>query len=328
MAKLFIDRLLAGQFTGIDLVESTATVEFVTNAATILSKKVLFDVLYEWFSFSLKFDLGVILLERCGNSITHKITTLDPTEKIKIKIVFEPNKMGLLVGDKKLFEKLITFESDEKEKFLLSQYSVVEYQPVLPPNSMFPWLRKQYLLPKAEFNNYEEFLDAVAVMLVSIEPKIETSNMFVAFWNSLSKKDTEALPKKEVDIHPTLLGIIQDECLVKGLEINHESTAGSGSLDFYISGYIKNIGMKGTCVEVKHAHSSKLEYGIKRQLPSYMKSKESDFGFYLVLWFKGERFDKPVEYEDKHKMEDCLRNIRNSIGYGRSIRILTLDLSG
>ncbi len=152
--------------------------------------------------------------------------------------------------------------------------------------------------------------------------------MFVAFWNSLSKKDLEALPKKENDIHPTLLGLIQDECLVKGLEISHEGMAGSGSLDFYISGFIKNTGMKGVCVEVKRAHSSKLEKGIEEQLPNYMKYKGSDFGFYLILWFKGERFDNPIKYDDIHLMEDRLHYIRNSIGHSKSIRILTLDLAG
>lgn len=326
--KLIIDKLLAGHLTGVDLVESTATIEFVTDVATISLRKTIFEVLYEWFTFSLKFNSGKIILERCGNVITHKINSLNPSEKIKIRIVFEPHKMGLLVGDTELFKKLASLKGDEKDKFLLSQYNVVEYNPLIPPNSMFPWLRKQTLLPSTEFNSYEEFLDVVAVMLVSIDSKIKTSNMFVAFWNSLNKKDPEALPKKEVDIHPTLLGLIQDECLVKGLEISHEGAAGSGSLDFYISGYIKNTGMKGVCVEVKHAHSSKLENGIEQQLPNYMKSKGSDFGFYLVLWFKGERFDKPSEYDDIHLMEDRLHLIRNSIGHGKSIRILTLDLSG
>jgi len=326
--QLFIDKLAAGHFTGIDLVESTATIEFVTDAATISGKKILFDVSYKGFSFSLKFDSGMILLERCGNLITRKINTSNPTEKIKIRIVFEPHKMGLLVGDVELFKKLARLKDDEKDRFLLSQYSVAEYQPVLPPNSMFPWLRKQALLPSTEFNSYEEFLDVVAIMLVSIDSKIKTSNMLVAFWNSLSKKDTEASPKKEVDIHPTLLGLIQDECLLKGLEINHEGAAGSGSLDVYISGYIKNIGVRGVCVEAKHAHSQKLEDGIAHQLPNYMKSKGSDFGFYFVLWFKGKRFDEPRDYSDIHLMEDRLHHIRNSIGHGRSIRILTLDLAG
>ena len=326
--KLHIDRLVVGHLTGVDLVESTATIEFVTDVATISLRKTIFEVIYEGFSFSLKFNSGEILIERCGNVISHKISSVNPHEKIKIRIVFEPHKMGLLVGDTELFNKLAPLKGGEKDKFLISQYNTVEYNPLIPPNSMFPWLRKQALLPIKEFSSYEEFLDVVAVMLVSIDSKIKSSNMFVAFWNYLRKKDPEALPKKEVDIHPTLLGLIQDECLVKGLEISHEGKAGSGSLDFYISGYIKNFGIKGICVEVKHAHSSKLENGIKHQLPNYMKSKGVDFGFYLVLWFKGECFDKPSKYDDIHLMEDRLHLIRNSIGHGKSIRILTLNLAG
>lgn len=325
---LTIDKLLTGHMTGIDLTESTGTIEFATNVATILSKKTLFEISYENFSFSLKFNSGEIIQERCGHQLSHKIRTSSTSETVKMRIVFEPDSLGLLVGDRELFDKLATLKDNEKENFLLSQYRLVKYEPVLPPNSMLPWLRKQALLPNIEFNSFEELLDAIAVMLVSIESKIKASNMFTAFWNSLAKKDPEASPKKEVDIHTTILGLIQDECLAKGLEISHEGTAAGGSLDFYISGYIKNIGIKGLCVEVKHAHSSKLDDGLRQQLPAYMKSKGSDFGFYLVLWSKGDQFDKPVKYDNLHLMEDHLHSIRNSTGLGMNIRILTLNLAG
>ena len=75
--KLLIDKLLAGHLTGVDLVESTATIEFVTDVATISLQKIIFNVSYEWFTFSLKFNSGIIILERCGNVVTYKINSLN-----------------------------------------------------------------------------------------------------------------------------------------------------------------------------------------------------------------------------------------------------------
>ena len=70
-----------------------------------------------------------------------------------------------------------------------------------------------------------------------------------------------------------------------------------------------------------------MEQGLTEQLPYYMRQKEAEFGIYLVLWYKGDFFDEP-KYEDYHLMEDRLHKIRNTNGYGKAIRIITLDLSG
>ncbi len=321
-----IDPLLAGHLTAIDLISSTATIEFVTDVRTTQVNKTLFSVKYDDFSFSLDFKNRTMMLNRCNNIINHRIRSSNPTEKIKIRIVFEPSKMGLLVGDKILFAELAKLPNQqEKDKFLMSQYSVVIFPPVYPPNSMLKWVRKKKLIPVNEYNTFDDLTDSVASMIVSIENKIKDSNMYSAFWDK-NKEESLQTPKKETEIHQILLGLIQDECILKSLDINHEGTAGSGNLDFYISGYVKNYGIKGVCLEVKHAHSRKLKNGLTHQLPEYMRTKGADFGIYLVLWFKGKFFGNPV-YENYHRMEDDLHKYRNEIGFGKMIRIITFDLS-
>lgn len=322
-----IDPLLSGHLTAIDLLSSTATIEFVTDVRTIQLQKSLFLIRYEDFTFSLDFNNGNILLNRCNNVIKHKIRATNPTEKIKIRIVFEPNKMGILVGDNILFAELAKLSSaSDKDKFLMSQYSHATFAPIYPPNSMLKWVRKEKLIPVTEYNSYGELSDSVSSMIVSTENKIKDSNMYAVFWDK-NKRESTQTPKKETEIHRILLGLIQDECLLKSLEINHESTAGKGNLDFYISGFVKDNGLEGVCIEVKHAHSKKLKKGLTQQLPSYMKVKGADFGIYLVLWFKGKSFNKPA-YENYHLMEDDLHKYRNQIGYGKMIRIITFDLTG
>ena len=48
------------------------------------------------------------------------------------------------------------------------------------------------------------------------------------------------------------------------------------------------------CVEFKHAHSADIRHGLTRQLPEYMRAHSTDMGFYCVLWYKGDHFDKPA----------------------------------
>ena len=226
-----------------------------------------------------------------------------------------------------LFSQLAKIlNSSEKDKFLLEQYTSVPFPPLYPPNSMLKWVRKEKLVPVNEYKNYEELTDAVAHMIVAIESKIRTSNMYSAFWDKHKSNPQEKTPKKEIEIHSTLLGLIQDECLLKSLEVNHEGTAGKGNLDFYISGSVQNKGLQGVCIEVKHAHNPKLLKGLTHQFPLYMKVKGSDFGIYLVLWFKGDSFNKP-SYQSYHHMEDDLHKSRNAMGHGKMIKILTLDLT-
>lgn len=321
-----IDPLILGHMTAIDLLSSTATIEFVTDVQTIKLQKTLFSIKYENFKFSLDFNNGTIILNRCNNVINHKIRATNPTEKIKIRISYEPQKMSMLVGDNILFAELAQLPNElEKEKYLSNQFPMATFAPVYPPNSMLKWVRKEQLIPVKEYQTYENLLDSISSMIVSLENKISDSNMYAAFWDKNDVKPIQ-IPKKEEEIHRILLGLIQDECLLKSLEINHENTVENKKFDFYISGFVKGVGMKGVCIEAIHAHNQKLKEGLLFQLPTYMKSKSADFGIFLVLWFKGKNFDSPI-YENYHSMEDDLHKQKILKGYGKMIRIITLNLS-
>jgi hypothetical protein len=327
--SIHIDKLLSGHLTALDLLCSTGTIEFVTDVKTVQNSRngVIYKLTYEDFSFSLLFDSSHIILERCGNVIDYILRVSNPSERIKVKICFEPTKMGLLVGDSILFEAQKKVEKDKVEEFLLSQYKTIEFSPpIYIPNSMSGWARKKDLVPVIEYPDYDNLKNAISNVFTAVDGKILNSNMYLAFWNKRSKTE-DGLPKLEIHNHNTLSGLIKDECLMKGLDVNQEPKAGSGNVDFCISGYIRSVGIRNICIEVKNAHAIDLEEGLIEQLPYYMRHKGADFGTYLVLWYKGKFFDKP-DYKDYHLMEDRLHLIRNAKGYSKTIRIITLNLSG
>ena len=76
-----------------------------------------------------------------------------------------------------------------------------------------------------------------------------------------------------------------------------EQSTGVGNLDFAFLGSVQDQGIESVSVEFKLAHSKYLYHGVRTQLPEYMDSKNSQFGAYVVLWFKGREFDKPTRSE-------------------------------
>ena len=60
-------------------------------------------------------------------------------------------------------------------------------------------------------------------------------------------------------------------------------------------------------LEIKNAHSCRLERGLTHQLPQYMSDREANYGVYGILWYKGRTFDEPADVT----VEDCLIRLRN-----------------
>jgi hypothetical protein len=262
--------------------------------------------------------------------VSSTLRSKDLSEKLKIRVVYEPTKMGILVGDNDLFSQLSRISNEsEKDKFLMENYSITKHGSLIPPSSLTNWLQKTILSRPVEYSEYAQLKEEIASMLVALEAKIKSTDMYPAFWDGPRRKQPDRKPKEETKVHPTLAGLISDHCLMRHLDFNREPSIGGGEIDFYISGYIKGVGIQGVCVEVKNAHAQKerLKHGISSQLPTYMQSKGADFGIYLVLWYKGQHFDEPKRYDDYHQMENELHSIRNKKGLGKPIRILTLNLS-
>jgi len=152
--------------------------------------------------------------------------------------------------------------------------------------------------------------------------------MYDAFWN-INKKDriTIRTPKKEPQNQPTIAGLLSYVTIPKNISIASEFPTGGGNLDYLLSGINTKNQVLNACIEVKNAHSSDIEKGLTKQLPEYMKTKGTDLGIYLVLWFKGKHFDKPKKYPTIKELETKLYEIRDAKGLA-NIRLHIIDLSG
>jgi len=186
--------------------------------------------------------------------------------------------------------------------------------------------RKANILPTVMYSSPVDFFQAVLLSLQSINDKITSSDMYESFWDFQfdGSKIVSRKPKKETDVVAAVHGLLIDVATLKNYQIHPQSPAAAGNLDFLINGVLETGEVIGCCVEFKHAHSSDLEAGLLNQLPSYMRSRGSQYGIYCVLYFKGTHYDLPSETIPD--LEYRLKNTAFDAGL-KTINVITLNLS-
>lgn len=107
-----------------------------------------------------------------------------------------------------------------------------------------------------------------------------------AFWN-------ERTPKNEPDAGSGLRMLFEAICAYKNIQICQEDPSRSGNVDFVFTGISTEWHHLNVVIEIKNAHSDRVEHGLTVQLPTYIKERGASAGVYGVLWYKGTSFDKP-----------------------------------
>ncbi|TAK96687.1 hypothetical protein EPO05_01255 [Patescibacteria group bacterium] len=307
MASFEITPAFKGFATAQDFLNSAGTLHFKISKAAISTGGLVFRISDETFIFTLSFQNSSLVLQR--NS-TVSILTLDEftdTAMLGIFVIWT-------------FDKLVLYcLQDDKTKV-----TEVETVPCAPPASLLNWARRENLIPNIEYDTEESFRKKVCSCLQTIQTKIdETNGAITPFWNYQYSGSAIAnrKPKKETEVQPIIQCLLSDQLLLSSIEIIPEYKTGVGTLDFIFVANIRNKGISKICAEFKNAHSKDLGHGLLHQLPKYMRNKGSTYGFYCVLNYKCEWFNKPalkgnadlalVLVKNQHTSSDPLqRNIR------------------
>lgn len=209
----------------------------------------------------------------------------------------------------------------------------IETPVTVPPFSLLEWLRGQGLEQRNTYATAVDVYIEVTNQLIAASEKVKRLAANNGFWDVHyeGQKIVGRTPKKETDIHPTIGLLLYDLDLVRGLQVVPEYDAGSGRLDFLISGWSEeDRRMVHVCVEFKLAHSRDLATGLLKQLPAYMRQRQTDFGVFGVISFgadykydptlfsgiRGFKIDADTEMETALEIaagETGLRNVRNVI---------------
>lgn len=147
----------------------------------------------------------------------------------------------------------------------------------------------------------------LSLIKIVVKNNVELHSNYKYFWKENIKG--QIIPQKEPDMQPLIMSQLKVLCDYMGIQISREVESGNGEVDFLCSATYKGKVIK-TCIELKNAHSPKIEAGLTLQLPQYLKSERTRHGIYLVLWYKGELFDKPKNYDSPQSLKDLLDKIR------------------
>lgn len=158
-----------------------------------------------------------------------------------------------------------------------------------------------------DVTNHSQLGPFVEELINIFESFIIDNSGYKLLWNDTPKK-----PKREEASQLLFLGIVKHYCKANNIDISREVNIGRGPVDFKFStGFEDRV-----LLEVKRASNSKFASGYTKQLPQYLKSEDTDVGFFLVIVQKEDEFEKALELKKQtdvinreHKVNVQLRII-------------------
>lgn len=167
--------------------------------------------------------------------------------------------------------------------------------PVVPPNGLYTWARRELLLPSRTYATPGDVLNVVASAFQKLGDEISRLNDTAGFWDECREghKVTTVVPKREPLVTRHIEGLLRDVTLQKGINIHRELELGNSKLDLLMSAPLANGEMCNICVEVKKAHAKDLAHGLCEQLPEYMRRLGTDHGVFCVLSY-GQKYPHQV----------------------------------
>jgi hypothetical protein len=232
------------------------------------------------FYFALAIADGRIVLERNGEAAEVGFVACSPGTPQTITAMWSPTSLELHCG--------ISPKA--------GQGQLVKTRYTLAPPGLIRFARFKKLLPSTSFPSVEALRSVVHEGLGNIRDDVQSRGTYNPFWDQSyeGRSKKEPSPKKEIDIHPTLNLLFQEWAVLRSIEVIPENQTGAGPMDFCFLGHVEGAGPTSICVEVKLAQAQDLLHGLEVQLPSYVQRKGALYGVYVVLWFRGDWFDKPT----------------------------------
>jgi len=193
--------------------------------------------------------------------------------------------------------------------------------------------KKYYYNPDFEsqdVNSETELLKVISNVIAELKHYVEDRRWTEPFWDDEREIEVDgtkikipASPKKETKIQPTLDMFFKRSLQRLGIHVSRETDDGIGNLDFKFMITTENRIPLLICAEFKLAHNEKLEHGITKQLPSYLRANSSTSGIFFVMWFKDEEekfFDKPTK-QNRLQLFEFIEEKINVIAHEQGINI-------
>lgn len=273
------------------VISSTKTLEINTlNPNTDSNASKMYDFIF------LKGQL-MYLIDVCreGLNFTKKKIILDNIEKLNNKnerinylnSTFLSIKQNENLWDKVQFKYITDFLSIELKKWELHKNDQNELE-----------FQSTY-----ELHNY-----VVKLIKEKLIHNIRYQEGYRVFWRD---EGGLAEPKKETEIQPFIKSILKPYCDSKNIKIHRESTIANGFIDMTFTYLSFSV-----CLEVKKAQHQDILYAINFQLSEYMIGEETNYGIYMILWYKSiNGYDLPKKYNSIEELTNEIKIESDTLKY-------------
>jgi len=130
-------------------------------------------------------------------------------------------------------------------------------------------------------SNDLEFLESVAKIVEQYKRFVELSGGHELLW-------ANGRPMRERTAQLLFLAVAKGYCAYYGIDVSREVDLGRGVVDFKFSnGYVQRL-----LLEVKLLSNGRFWKGLRKQLPLYMKSEGTQYGFLLAVGHTAKELEK------------------------------------
>jgi hypothetical protein len=294
------------------------------------------DVIYTMQSQGIEeaiFDIKTIEIYTINPSIDSSNPKWDNVGKLKGNLLYliDVARDLLILTRKKIIRDRIAQLNSKDEKLNYLNSTLIE----IKQNKGF-WDKAQYNLLinfiELELNKWDKYIEikdtenrfsspqelhkfVVNLIRDKLEHDIRVQEGYRVFWRD--KHCTKE--KNENEIHPFIKSILKPYCDERNVKITRESAVANGHIDMAFTYLNFNI-----CLEVKKAHHQDVTGAINTQLTKYMIGEKTDFGIYLILWYKSlEGFKQPKKYQDINQIITDIKIQKDNFTY----EIIGIDCS-
>jgi hypothetical protein len=167
---------------------------------------------------------------------------------------------------------------------------------------------------RKSYADQQDFVWTVIEVLSEVKRAVLRSKPH-PFWN-------EKVPKREPDAGSGLRMLFEAICAYKNIQIFQEDPSRSGNVDFVFTGISLEWQHLNVVLEIKNAHSDRIEHGLTFQLPTYLIERNAPTGVYGILWYKGSHFDQPCDAT----LSDCVARL-DALKPAGVVSVVGFDLS-
>jgi hypothetical protein len=189
-----------------------------------------------------------------------------------------------------------------------------------PPIELLKWINQKNQNKYKYYLNEEDFRIRLVEIIKGLQRKLDTFSTFGEFWDFKKNETLKVIPipKSEKDIVSSLIENISENLELSGIRYSYVEKPKPGTVNVTFSAKIKNKGIFTITLEIVNAHSDDIINEISKVFPYFVKSQNSKYGIFLVLWFKGEQYAFP-EYDTEVELALTMQKSLNQANHDKSI---------